>query len=441
MRVNEPMIACVGMTHLGLIHAAAFAEKGFQVLCFDEKYELIQQLQAHHLPINEPELSEQVENNAKRLHFSNDFQQLRQCSLVFIAADVPTDEEGNSHLNVIDDLIAAVMPNLSDLCCLIILSQVPPGYTRAICSPNNPVFYQVETLIFGRAVERARHPERYIIGVNDPNLALPAHYQQLLSSFHCPILTMRYESAELAKISINMFLVSSVTTTNTLAEMCEHIGADWEEIAPALRLDKRIGQHAYLSPGLGLSGGNLERDLNTLVKLGRCHATDTGVVDACLANSRYRRDWVFNCLQFHVLPLLKAPVIAILGLAYKPDTDSIKNSPAIALISKLKNYSIRVHDPVAISPPFSGLVQHKEYFETIKDADVLIIMTPWAEYQQLTFEAVNNSMRGQIIIDPYRVLSCSAVDGKSADSPRKTSHYFTLGQQPVRFTQKEWSYV
>ena len=115
--------------------------------------------------------------------------------------------------------------------------------------------------MFGRAVERATKPERFIVGSPDPGSALPPALDTYLRSFGCPILPMRLESAELAKISINCCLVASVSVTNTLAELCERIGADWSEIAPALRLDKRIGPFAYLSPGLGLAGGNLEREI------------------------------------------------------------------------------------------------------------------------------------------------------------------------------------
>src|SRR5439155_15766795 len=131
--------------------------------------------------------------------------------------------------------------------------------------------YQVETLIFGRAVERALFPERFMVGCADPGQPLPQGFDEPLAAFKCPILPMLYESAELAKIAINIFLVASVTATNTLAEVCERIGADWGEIAPALRLDKRIGSSAYLSPGLGLSGGNLERDLATVLGLASEH--------------------------------------------------------------------------------------------------------------------------------------------------------------------------
>src|SRR5262249_28035441 len=169
----------------------------------------------------------------------------------------------------LDQLVDRVIGPVWRGAVLVILSQVQPGYTRALRQRLDDVlgckeislYYQVETLVFGRAVERALKPERFMVGCGDPARPLPASYQELLAAFGCPILPMCYESAELSKIAINVFLTASVTATNTLAEICEHIGADWAEIVPALRLDKRIGPFAYLSPGLGLAGGNLERDL------------------------------------------------------------------------------------------------------------------------------------------------------------------------------------
>ncbi len=457
-------IGCVSMTHLGLIHSVAFAEKGFNIICYDDEKNLITQLQNHILPVNEPQLNELVAKNSSSLHFTNDISQLKQCDLVFIACDVPTDDQGNSNLAVIDKLIEKVTPMLSANASLVILSQVPPGFTRQIalghispspstsrgltagsrdlatppgaslkCPPR--LFYQVETLIFGRAVERALYPERYIIGTGDPTQHLPEAYQKLLSSFDCPILKMRYESAELAKISINMFLVSSVTTTNTLAEICEKIGADWEEIAPSLRLDKRIGQHAYLAPGLGLSGGNLERDLNTVIKLGKANSTDTGVVSAWLQNSQYRRDWVLRCLKDSVLSHMKNPLICILGLAYKPDTHSVKNSPSIALINQLKNYQIKAHDPVVKEQVLTHVTQYQDSLSAIKDADVVIIMTPWTEYQTLSTALIKSHMRGNTIIDPYHVLKSSV----ASEDPR--INYFTLGQRSTQQEHKELDYA
>lgn len=413
-------IGCVSMTHLGIIHSVAFAEKGFHLVCYDENAALVAQLQQHEFLVSEPQLDEVVASCAPRLKFTHRLDDLAGCDVVFIACDVPTDDKGNSHLAVIDELIDTVLPVLSAEASLVLLSQVPPGYTRHIKFDKNRLFYQVETLVFGRAIERALYPERYIVGANDPDKELPAPYLSLLSSFECPILKMRYESAELAKISINMFLVSSVTTTNILAEICETIGADWEEIAPALRLDKRIGPHAYLSPGLGIAGGNLERDLNTIIKIGHAKSTDVAVVEAWIKNSQHRRDWVLRCLQDNVFKHHKTPKICVLGLAYKPDTHSIKNSPSIALIQKLKDHQIVAHDPVVNDHGQSHVTLKEDCLSAIKGADVVIIMTPWAEYRSLTLAIIEQHLQGNIIIDPYRVIDVQPGDGQNLN-------YYCLG--------------
>ena len=156
---------------------------------------------------------------------------------------------------------------------------------------------------------------------------------------------MRYESAELAKISINMCLVASVTVANTLAELCENIGADWSEIAPALKLDRRIGQYSYLAPGLGIAGGNLERDLATVERLAAERATNSSIVHAFFHNSRHRRGWAVRTIRAALLASKPEATIAVWGLAYKENTHSIKNSPSVATIAQLEGVGIRVHDP------------------------------------------------------------------------------------------------
>jgi len=422
------------MTHLGLVHAVAFAEKGFQLICYDEQATLIDSLQAHRLPVNEPQLDDLVKTNASRLQFTSNISHLTQCDLVFIAYDVPTDEQGNSNLTVINQLLEQVKPALSATASLVLLSQVPPGFTRQINIDKNKLFYQVETLIFGSAVTRALHPERYIIGTEDPRAELPDAYLKLLSSFDCPILKMRYESAELAKIAINMFLVASVTTTNTLAEICEHIGADWEDIAPTLRLDKRIGQHAYLTPGLGIAGGNLERDLNTIIKLGQTHTTDTETVRAWLKNSQHRRDWVLRCLQTQVFNHTKDPLICVLGLAYKPNTHSVKNSPSIALINQLKPYQIKAHDPIVKEQHATHADRQDDLIKAIEMADVVIIMTPCVEYKNLSINTLLKHMHGNAIIDPHRMLS---IDSNQQGHFR----YYSLGQGSIKAEHKESEYA
>ena len=233
---------------------------------------------------------------------------------------------------------------------------------------------------------------------------------------------MRFESAELAKISINMCLVASVSTANTLAELCEKIGADWSEIVPALRLDRRIGQYSYLVPGLGISGGNLERDLATVCRFGDQYGTDVGVVRAWIKNSQHRKDWVMRTLYQAVLSQMQDPVIAVLGLAYKQDTHSIKNSPSIALLENLIPFAVRLFDPVvkaSVAPNPHAFAAQSE-LDALDGADAVVVMTPWGQFKDLDLAQMASKMRQRVLIDPYAIF-----DGKKA--AQAGFEYHTLG--------------
>lgn len=403
---SKPVIGFAGMTHLGLNSAVAAADKGFPVVCFDPDSARIKALARGKLPVVEPDLPELFVKNAERMTFSTDSAVLGACDVVYVAPDVATDDAGASDLGPISGLITLVDEVLSDDAVMVVLSQVPPGFTRGLDRAEEYRFYQVETLIFGRAMERALYPERFIVGAADPSRPLPAAFQTFLDSFSCPILPMRYESAELAKISINMFLVASVTTTNTLAELCEEIGADWSEIAPALRLDRRIGEYAYLNPGLGISGGNLERDLATVVRYGDALGGDVGLVRSFQRNSQYRKLWALRLLHEEILHHTDAPRIAVLGLAYKEDTASTKNSPSVALIENLKPFAVAAYDPVVEADPswHPRLEQASTAMEACEGADALVIMTPWKEFREIAPEAVADALSGKTVIDPYALL-------------------------------------
>ncbi len=403
--MKAPIIGFAGMTHLGLNSAAATAERGFNVECFDLDSTVINRLQKQDLPVTEPQLPELVRKNAANLKFTDQIKDLLACDVVYIAVDVPTNDKGQSDLSSIKKLIHAVSQNLGPQSILVILCQVPPGFTRQLSLPSERLYYQVETLVFGQAVDRALNPERFIIGCHHPQEPLPTAYRTLLEAFKCPILLMRYESAELAKISINFCLVASIGVANTLSEICENIGADWSEIVPALKLDKRIGPFSYLSPGLGLAGGNLERDLTTVLELSEQHGTDTGMVSAWVKNSQYRRDWVLKILHRELFSKNQNPTIAVLGLSYKENTHSIKNSPSLALLKHLTSFNVQVYDPVVSSTVAPKAKGTQSVEEAMQGADVLVIMTPWAEFRNLGFKTLVERMKGRLIIDPYRVLN------------------------------------
>lgn len=407
--MSAPLIGYVGLTHLGLCSAIGAAAKGHDVVAYSEDRELVARIEAGRLPVVEPGLDAAFAEHRARLSFSADVGSLAACDVVYIALDVPTDESGRSDLSSINASLAKIIPAIGARATLIVLSQVPPGFTRQVAFDPGRLYYQVETLVFGRALERATLPERFIVGCADPTAPLPPAYRGFLESFGCPILPMRYESAELAKIAINCFLVASVSTTNTLAELCERISADWSEIAPALRLDARIGTSAYLTPGLGIAGGNLERDLATVMRLGDREGSATGVIAAYSDNSRHMKDWVYRVLKRVVLDTVKRPRLGVLGLAYKQDTHSTKNSASIELIGRLRDAEIKVHDPVVPAASAPGTVGVSAAEAVADDADAVLLMTPWAAYRALDPATLAARMRGRVVIDPYRLLDADKV--------------------------------
>ncbi len=281
------------------------------------------------------------------------------------------------------------------------------------------LLYQVETLVFGRAVERATRPERFIVGCADPERPLPPALATFLASFDCPILPMRFESAELCKIAINCCLAASVTVANTLAETCERIGADWSEIAPALKLDRRIGAYSYLSPGLGIAGGNIERDLATVIRLSWEHGTDAGAIRAFVANSAYRKDWALRTLHDALLAGTSDAKLAVLGLAYKENTHSVKNSPSIALIENLAPWALSVFDPVvpADAAPHPRVTGAKSALEAVEGADAVAIMTAWPEFRDLSPSDLARAMRGRLVARSIRSDRCK---GRARGRPRHT---------------------
>jgi UDPglucose 6-dehydrogenase len=423
--MNQPIIGFAGLTHLGLNSSVASAVKGFSVIGYHDDAALVAQLNTGTPHVLEPQLIELMKEHQNRLKFSAELSSLASCDIVYIAVDVPTDDKGKSDLTPIENMINQAATAMRNDALLVILCQVPPGFTRTLNWPSEQLFYQVETLIFGRAMERALYPERFILGCADPHQPLNTVLSEYLNAFECPLLPMRYESAELAKISINMCLVASVSTANTLAEICEQIGADWSEIVPALRLDKRIGPHSYLNPGLGIAGGNLERDLATVLSYAQKYETDGGVVAAWVSNSKHRKNWTWRTLNELVLKQQTHPKIGVLGLTYKENTHSLKNSPSIALLNQLQGHLIVAYDPAAETDAVGpDIVRSESALIATEQNDVLLVMTPWPEFRSITADDLAKSMTGRIVIDPYRVL-----DGK--DLVEKGFIYATLGE-PVR---------
>ncbi len=399
-------IGFVGLSHLGLNHLIAAAEKGFKVVGYQDDTLFINNIKKNKLNIEEPGFKKLFKKNKKKILFTSDIKDLKKCDLVFVSLDVPTDSKNRSSLKKINYFVKKTTKILKKNSALIVLSQVPPGYTKKINWRKENLYYQVETLIFGQAIKRSLQPERIIVGLNDKRFPINKKYRFYLSKFKCPIFYMDYLSAELCKTSINLFLTSSISTTNILAEICEKTGASWSSIYPAIQADRRIGKYSYLKPGLGISGGNLERDINTLINIANKEKVNQNILKYFIKNSAERKKWIYSTLKKHYLSKkVSSGKIGILGLSYKENTNSTKNSSALYLINKLKKYFISVYDP-KVSKIYLGknIFREKSVNQVLKKSEILIICTPWSEFRKIKINQLIRSIKKKIIIDPFQIL-------------------------------------
>jgi len=411
----------VGLTHLGLNYLAASAQKKFSVTGVDTDSKKVLKLNKNIIEYEEPNLKKVILKNNKNIRFSNDFKNLKKCNLVFISQDVKTSTSGKSDLKNLLILINKTIKHLNKNAILVVLSQMKPGFMRSINIDHKKLYHQVETLIFGKAFNRALYPERIIVGCQSKFNEINPIYLRYLKSFKCPILKMEYESAEIAKISINLLLASSVTTTNILSELCEKMSADWNDIVPALKLDKRIGKFAYIKPGLGISGGNIERDIVTVKSLLRKKSPPDLLLKNILENSQYMKTWISRILTKEMILDEKNKIsIGIIGAAYKENTNSIKNSPIIDLLNYLKNKkNISIYEPMLnLELKNKNIQQVKDLKKLINKNKILIFMRPWVNQKEI--KNIHKNLNNKLIIDPYRVINFK-------DQKNKSNKYFTLG--------------
>ena len=394
-------IGFIGLTHLGLVSSLVAAIKGFKVISYDFDKKKIDSIVKNNIHLNEPKYKSLLNKNKKKITFTHDFEQLNQCKLVFFSYDTPINSNNSPDYQFIISRINKLILKLNKETEIVILSQVYPGFTEQIKWPKNKLFYQVETLVFGKAIERANKPERLIIGCNNKSNFQKSFLNRYLKKFNSKILVQNYKSAELSKISINLFLISSINTSNMISEMCEKTGSSWIQISEVLKSDKRIGKNAYLNPNLNLGGTNLLRDLSVFKQLSSNYAVNSKLVDAWIYNNNYYKKWIFNKLDN--ISNITSKRISILGLTYKEDTDSIKNSISIEIIKKYSNHKITAYDPMIKMINFNFKCNiAKSIKDCISNFDILLLMTPWKEFYNLKIKKFD--LKNKIIIDPHNIL-------------------------------------
>lgn len=323
------IIGFVGLTHLGFTYTLACSKKGFKVKAFDFDRKLIAELNKGNLHIKEPNAEKILKKNKEKIEFTSDIKKLLKCNIIFFSYDTPTNNNLKSNFFFIKKKINQTLRYIPKKSYFIILSQAIPGFSKKIDFPKNRLIYQVETLIFGKAIERALKPERIILGFSKNKL--PTTIRKFYRNFSENLVLTNYETAELSKLAINLYLSSMVSTTNTINELAIKLNANWSDLKDILKLDRRIGKYAYLNPGLGLSGGNLERDHINFINLSKRYKTNSSVINSYLVNSNYHK------IIFLKKILKEVPVnykILIYGLTYKENTHSIKNSISLDIIEK-----------------------------------------------------------------------------------------------------------
>ncbi len=415
---DKQKIGFAGLSHLGIVSSICWASMGWSVVVVDGDADKVSLLEKGRLPIHEPRLPELLAENRSRLEFASDFSRLAECDVVCISLDTDTDESNRSDLSGLELLVESVIPWLAPGALVVLMSQVPVGFTRRLLKSirsRQPevgvrLYYWVETLVIGDAVERCLRPQRIILGRDGEPEGIDVRFEALLSAFGCPVLKLSYESAELTKSAINLYLAVSVTYANVLADLCEARGASMGEIVPALRMDRRIGQYAYIRPSLGIAGGNLERDLVHLRSLGDEARADTRLIGLALDYNANRYYWVHRQLDRHVFKRVDRPTISVWGLAYKKDTQSTKNSFATRVLGDLAHRAdLRAYDPVARLPESSrnGVTQC-DRLEAVDGADCLLVLTDWEEFADTDYSVIAQRMPGRVIIDCVGVMDRAA---------------------------------
>jgi len=405
-------ICITGIWHQGAVVSACLADLGNHVrgVC-DQKTAAM--LNAGQLPVFEPDLPEIIQRNveAGRLRYTTDFAEgLQEAEFVFVCTDTPVDMNDESDLSPIYTIAENIGRNLNSDVILCITAQVPIGTSEDLAdlvrklAPGLKcdVAYIPEFLRLGMAVETFRQADRFVIGCDDPAVAekVAGLYQPL----ERPIVFTGIHSAEMAKHASNAYLSTSISFINEIANLCEALHADASEVARILKLDRRIGEYAFLSPGLGFAGGTLGREIRALQKLGKTHRTPTTLMDAVWQVNSQRAQLVGRRLMAILDGGLGGHQIGILGLTYKAGTSTMRRAISLDIARDLsqKGASVVAFDPLANLDEVTELPPMQmcaDPYQVAQGSNALILVTEWEGIQDLDFRRLRDQMSNDIFLD------------------------------------------
>ena len=405
-------ICVVGLWHQATVLSACFAEMGYQVNTVGDDASTVSALTKARSPVHEPRLETLIRRNLKagRLHFTCDYRQaLSHAQFVFIAIDTPINALDKPDLQPVFEAAEKVAQFRSGGIVLCVASQVPVGTSERLAEivrsqesrGRCDLAYIPEFLRLGEAVETFFRADRFVIGSQYPEVA--ERVARLYRPLNRPMLLIGLRSAEMAKHASNTYLAAGISFINEIADVCDFVGADVMDVAKAMKLDRRIGAYAYLSPGLGFAGGTLGRDICALQALGRQVGCKMELMDAIMSVNRSRAQVVKQRLLNHY-DSLKARHVGILGLTYKAGTNTLRRSVAEEIISDLvtQGAEVRAYDPLAdlrngtSAPNFTAF---PDPYALASGCDALVLVTGWDGILGLDWPRVRSAMREPIFID------------------------------------------
>ena len=406
-------ITVLGLWHLGSVTAAC-AARHFQVTGLDFDEAVIAGLKEGRAPILEPGLNELLAAGlvAKRLRFTTDAQDAcATADVLWLTYDTPVNEHDESDAVFVLERLRLALPHLPAGALVLVSSQLPVGTVRALeaefpqfhfaCSPEN--------LRLGKALDAFEKAERVVVGLRTE--AKRGVLEQLFKPFTPQVIFMRTESAEMVKHALNSFLAVSITFINEIARLCEHAGADAREVSAGLKSDIRIGPKSYLGPGGPFAGGTLARDVVTLSKLAAEKRETVFVLPAIKCSNDEHRSWAFRKLQSR-LGDLRDKSIAVLGLVYTPNTDTLRRSAAVELCQQLLTAGARVRafDPAVKSLPaeLDCVALSSSLATALERADAAVVCTEWPQFREGDWPILLGTMRQPaVVVDANRYLEAA----------------------------------
>ncbi len=436
-------VSVIGTGYVGLVSGTCFAEIGHDVTCIDISAEKIEKLRAGISPIYEPGLNELLERNikARRLHFSMGYESVKDAQAIFLAVGTPSADDGRADLKYLYQAATSVAEAMSENAVIVIKSTVPVGTstelrkhiqsktTKKFSLVNNPEFLKE-----GSAVEDFMRPDRVIIGFQEAMAGeiMDELYAPLLKQGN-PLYKMSNLSAEMSKYAANCFLATKISFINEMARLCDLTGADIEEVRKGISSDRRIGGH-FLYPGPGYGGSCFPKDVKALIHTAKEHGMNLQIVDATEKVNEEQKLYLLDKMNKHFKNELQGRSFCFWGVAFKANTDDVRETAAIRLALSLieAGATVNYYDPVA-APNYKEMMESSyphvkgslhcvtDKYEALKNCDGLVTMTEWREFQNPDFVEIKKLLRTPVIFDGRNLFETKKVLQKGFD-------YYAVGK-------------